>query len=130
VIGMIGGIDKVVVSVADQAQAKDFWTKVLGFELIQDATYGGGRWLEVRTPDKKVTVVLEQRPRPDDRSGIPEELPTSNVMFYCGDLPGTYRELTERGVEFAQAPTEMPFGWWSMFNDPDGNRYALTPRGQ
>jgi lactoylglutathione lyase len=65
-----------------------------------------------------------------DRSNVPAELPTSNVMFYCDDLQQTFQELTGRGVEFAQAPTEMSFGWWSMFEDPDGNRYALQPRGQ
>jgi predicted enzyme related to lactoylglutathione lyase len=33
--------------------------------------------------------------------------------------------LSARGVEFPQPPVEQPFGWWAMFNDSDGNRFAL-----
>lgn len=36
-------------------------------------------------------------------------------------------ELRARGVEFPQAPVRQPFGWWSMFGDSEGNRFALTP---
>jgi predicted enzyme related to lactoylglutathione lyase len=28
-------------------------------------------------------------------------------------------------VEFPQPPVYQPFGWWSMFNDTEGNRFAL-----
>jgi predicted enzyme related to lactoylglutathione lyase len=126
---MIGGVTKVVVEVEDQERAKRFWTQQLGFELVQDAPYGQERWLEVRTPDKAVTVVLDlrrgERPTPPDPS-----LPTSKVMFYAQDLQQTYTELTARGVQFPQPPVQQPFGWWSLFADPDGNRFALVPREQ
>ena len=63
---MIGGVTQVVIEVEDQDRAKEFWTQVLGFELVQDAPYGPERWLEVRTPDGAVVVVLDLRngPRP------------------------------------------------------------------
>jgi lactoylglutathione lyase len=126
---MIGGVAQVVIEVEDQERAKTFWTETLGFELAQDAPYGEERWLEVRTPDKAVTVVLEirhgQRPVPPEPS-----MPTSNVTFYTEDLQRTHEELTARGVQFPVPPVEQPFGWWSVFEDPDGNRFALVPRGQ
>jgi DHA2 family multidrug resistance protein-like MFS transporter len=50
---MIGGVTQVVIEVEDQDRAKAFWTQTLGSELAQDAPYGQGRWLEVRTPDKR-----------------------------------------------------------------------------
>ena len=46
-------------------------------------------------------------------------------MFRCDDLRSTYEALSARGVEFPQLPVEQPFGWWSMFNDSEGNRFAL-----
>jgi predicted enzyme related to lactoylglutathione lyase len=55
-------------------------------------------------------------------------LPTASVMFYAQDLQQTYSELTARGVEFPQPPVRQLFGWWSLFADPDGNRFALVPR--
>jgi predicted enzyme related to lactoylglutathione lyase len=123
---MVRGIHQVKVEVEDQDRALAFWTGVLDFELAQDAPYGDERWLEVRTPDGAVTVVLALRS--GERATSPPELPTSNIWFYCDDLPRTYDELKARGVDFPQPPVEMPFGWWSMFEDREGNRFALTPR--
>src|SRR6266540_521715 len=104
---VIRGISQVVLEVEDKERAKGFWTETLGFELTQDAPYGEERWLEVRTPDKAVTVVL-----------------------YTDDLQQTHKELAARGVQFPVPPVQQPFGWWSIFEDPDGNRFALVPRGQ
>jgi lactoylglutathione lyase len=126
VLEMVRGISQVVLEVEDQDRALAFWTETMGFELAQDAPYGdGGRWLEVRTPDKAVRVVLSLRH--GEAPTAPGELPTSNVFFYCDDLPRTYEELSARGVEFPQPPIQQPFGWWSMFQDPEGNRFALMP---
>jgi uncharacterized glyoxalase superfamily protein PhnB len=47
------------------------------------------------------------------------------VFFYTDDVEKTYRELTEKGVTFPEPPSKQFFGWWSMFEDPDGTRYAL-----
>jgi predicted enzyme related to lactoylglutathione lyase len=129
VLSVIAGVSKVVIGVEDQERAKSFWVETLGFEVAQDAPYGSERWLEVRTPDKAVVVVLDvrqgERPTPRDPS-----LPTSNVFFFTEDLQQTYTELSARGVEFPVPPVQQPFGWWSVFADPDGNRFALVPRGQ
>jgi len=123
---MIDGVSKVVIEVEDQDRAKAFWTETMGFGLVQDAPYGEERWLEVQTPDHGTNLVLELRAgEARERRMIPEHLPTSNVMFRCEDLATTHEELAARGVEFPQPPVRQPFGWWSMFNDSEGNRFAL-----
>jgi predicted enzyme related to lactoylglutathione lyase len=128
-VAVIGGVTKVVVEVEDQDRALGFWTEQLGFELVTDAPYGEERWLEVRTPDKAVTLVLELRR--GERPTAPDPgLPTSNVFFYAEDLQQTHQELTARGVQFPQPPVQQPFGWWSLFADSEGNRFALVPRDQ
>ena len=124
---MIEGVSKVVIEVDDQARALGFWTEMLGFELHQDNTpYGEERLVEVRTPDRNTILVLELRQ--GDLPIGPEELPTSNIFFDCDDLPQTYEELRARGVDFPQPPVKQSFGWWSMFQDNEGNRFALQPR--
>jgi len=128
-VAVISSVTQVVVEVEDQDRAKRFWTEQLGFELVQDTPYGEERWLEVRTPDKAVTVVLDLR-RGERPTAPHPSLPTSKVMFYADDLQQTYTELTARGVQFPQPPVRQPFGWWSLFADPDGNRFALVPRKQ
>ena len=37
----------------------------------------------------------------------------------------TYDELREHGVRFPLPPQREHFGWWALFQDPDGTRYAL-----
>jgi len=124
---VIEGVSQVLVEVEDQDRALKFWTEAVGFELAQDAPYGdAGRWIEVRTRDKATVLVL--RPRDGDGPTAPEELPTSNIFFYCDDLSRTYEELRGRGVEFPQPPVQQSWGWWSMFEDQEGNRFALGPR--
>jgi predicted enzyme related to lactoylglutathione lyase len=124
---MIEGVSQVVVEVEDQDRALRFWTEIMGFELAQDAPYGDtGRWIEVRTRDKNTILVLKLRQGVPP--AVPEELPTSNVFFYCDDPHRTYDELRARGVEFPQPPVRQSWGWWSMFQDQEGNRFALHPR--
>lgn len=122
---MISGVSKVVIEVEDQERAKTFWTGAMGFDLVQDAPYGEERWLEVRAPGGGVDLVLELRAGKQAGGDVSDHLPTSNVMFGCDDLRATYEALSSRGVEFPQPPVDMPFGSWSMFNDAEGNRFAL-----
>jgi lactoylglutathione lyase len=123
---MIDGVSKVVIEVRDQDRAKAFWIDTMGFSLEQDAPYGEERWLEVRSPDGETNLVLELRTEESsEEATIPDHLPTSNVMFRCRDLTRTYEELSARGVRFPQLPVRQPFGWWSMFEDSEGNRFAL-----
>ena len=128
---MINAISKVVIDVDDQERAKHFWTTAMRFEVVKDVPYGEERWLEVGSPDRGVILVLGRTSAgPGKRAEVPAMLPTSNVMFACDDLPRAYQELVARGVEFAQPPVQQEFGWWSLFNDTEGNRFALVPRGQ
>jgi predicted enzyme related to lactoylglutathione lyase len=123
---VIQGVHKLILEVEDQDRALRFWTEAMRFELIQDTTEGQERWLEVRTPDTQMVLVLSLRY--GELPTAPDELPTSNVFFYCDDLSRTYEELRARGVEFPQPPVEQSFGWWSMFQDNEGNRFALQSR--
>jgi predicted enzyme related to lactoylglutathione lyase len=122
---VISGVSKVVIRVDDQERAKGFWTQTMGFEVVEDAPYGNERWLEMRAPDDSVNLVLDLRPGAPEADAVPDQLPTSNVMFRCDDLRVTHGELLARGVRFPQEPVRQPFGWWSMFEDGEGNRFAL-----
>jgi lactoylglutathione lyase len=124
---VIEGVGQVIIEVDDQERALEFWTSTVGFELARDAPYGEGqRWIEVTTRDMAVALVLS--PRRDGRPSAPAELPTSNVFFCCDDLSRMHEELSARGVVFPQPPVELQWGWWSMFEDLEGNRFALVPR--
>jgi lactoylglutathione lyase len=123
---MITGVRKIVVPVDDQSRAKEFWTSQIGFEVVADAPFGNGqRWVEVAPADRSVVLVLSQRFPGEGRPPVPDALPHSPVFFNSDDIHRTYQELSARGVRFAAPPAQMPFGWWSMFEDHEGTRYAL-----
>ncbi|MGH3762598.1 glyoxalase superfamily protein [Actinophytocola sp.] len=125
---MISGVNQVVLFVDDQERAKQFWVDTMGFELADDAPYGEERWLSVRTPDGAVKLVLSKRQPGWSMGEVRDGTPTSSVFFYTDDVEATYRELSAKGVKFPAPPTKQFFGWWSMFEDPDGTRYALGER--
>lgn len=122
---MITGVQKIIVPVDDEVRAREFWTTKLGFNVVRDETYGEERWIEVSPPNQPLVLVLSRR-RPDEpRREVPDRLPHSDIFFACDDIQQTYGELTERSVRFPTPPAEMDFGWWSMFEDNEGTRYAL-----
>ena len=124
-MGMLRGVHQVVLYVSDQAVARQFWTDVIGCTLVTDAEYGDERWLEVLTPDGHTRLVLAKAQPGFDRPAVRADLPHSNVFFYADDLEATHRELAAKGVTFPAPPVKQPWGWWAMFEDPEGTRFAL-----
>ena len=122
---MISAISKVVVPVDDQGRAKEFWTSRLGFDVVSDESYGDERWIEVCPPSGGPVIVLSPRQGADAPRDAPDQLPHSPVFFTCDDIEATHRELIKRGVRFPVPPARMHFGWWSLFEDDEGTRYAL-----
>lgn len=123
---MISGVGRIIVPVDDQERAKQFWSTQLGFEVTKDESYGDERWVEVTPPDRSLTLVLSLRRADEPRREVSDPmLPHSDIFFTCDDVEATHRELAARGVRFAVDPVKLHFGWWSMFEDPDGTRYAL-----
>lgn len=124
---MISGVSRVILSVDDQEKAKDFWVDKMGFDLVSDEIFGDERWIEVRPPGGSPALALALRPEDEPVPNVPDKLPHSNVFFTCDDIVQTYRELSERGVAFPAPPAQMHFGWWAMFEDHEGTRYAISP---
>ncbi len=124
----IRGANKIVVGVRDQERAKRFWTELVGFSVTTDAEYGDGRWVEVTTADGHTTLILSVDPDGTYRHATRDEVPNANPFFYADDIEKTYEELTARGVDFVVKPSHEPWGWWAMFADSEGNRFALQQR--
>ena len=125
---MIISVKSVGINVGDQDRAKEFWTQVIGFELLGDTPMGengGPRWIEIAPPDKRVVLVLFTPDVHKDRIGT-----FSNIVFECDDLQAAYEQLSAKGVEFPDPPRHEPWGWWATFKDPDGNTYGLSLRSE
>jgi lactoylglutathione lyase len=125
---MITRVSKVIVPVTDQQDALEFWTSGMGFELVRDEAYGNERWIEIKPPQQDLLLVLSPRQPDEPRRTVPEQLPHSDLFFDCADIENTYAELRARGVKFPQPPARQQFGWWALFEDNEGTRYALEQR--
>ena len=104
--------------VHDQDEALAFYTEKLGLELRDDVTVpemGNFRWLTVGVPGQ-----------PDVALTLMAKGAAGGLFFSTDDVQATYEELSRRGVEFQQPPTEQPYGIDAGFRDPSGNQMRMA----
>jgi catechol 2,3-dioxygenase-like lactoylglutathione lyase family enzyme len=134
---MISAVSHVNVWVADQDEAKAFYTEKLGFEVREDATleeFGGYRWLTVGPsgqPDVSIILSAPAPPAVDEESA--KQLMSLAATGALGpgilrteDCRKTAKELQDRGVEFTAEPEERFYGIDAGFRDPWGNEWRLV----
>jgi uncharacterized glyoxalase superfamily protein PhnB len=123
--------------VHDQQVALNYWTEKVGMEVREDVTLPemGFRWLTIGPPGQDdVSIVLMAVPG----APVMDELTRKQVLevvakgfagtvfLTTDDCQATYEQLRARGVEFTEAPHDMPYGIDSGFRDPSGNSVRLT----
>jgi catechol 2,3-dioxygenase-like lactoylglutathione lyase family enzyme len=134
---MLKKLTHVNVWVNDQDEALAFYTEKLGMELREDVTLpelGGFRWLTVGVPGQPdVALALMDVPGPpvfeaETRDSILSLLAkgaAGGLFFAADDVRASFAELSGRGVEFSQEPTEQPYGLDAGFRDPSGNQMRM-----
>ena len=130
---MIDRVGSVSLFVSDQDRAKEFYTRVLGFELRQDAPlYPGAtnRWLAVAPPGAQTEVVLYL---PDENwEHYKQVVGKSQAMaFNVTDMKALHADLKAKDVKFVQEPDVQPWGTYAMIEDSEGNKLILVeqPKG-
>jgi catechol 2,3-dioxygenase-like lactoylglutathione lyase family enzyme len=135
---MLKQLTTVQVWVRDQDEALAFYTEKLGLELRQDVTVpemGNFRWLTVGVPGQPdVAITLMAVPGPpvfdeetrDQIMALLAKGASGGLFFASDDVQSTYEELSKRGVEFQQEPTEQPYGIDAGFRDPSGNSMRVA----
>jgi lactoylglutathione lyase len=126
---MITRINTVSVFVTDQDRSRAFYADQLGFEVLMDAPMGQGRWIQLAPPGAATSLVL-MKPTQDMPADVYARSTSliggfTNFIFAVDDIQATYDALSARGVEFADMPSQQPWGWWATIKDPDGNLIGL-----
>lgn len=125
---MISNLYCASVYVNDQEKALDFYTKTLGWEVVDDTKMGDGRWLVVK-PKGAETGVAILGPgwiSPEDGSSASVGGHTG-ISMVTPDVQAFYDELGAKGVSFQGPPEEMPWGGKAVhMSDPDGNIYFIA----
>ena len=119
---MIKAIKFVSVPVTDQDRSLKFFTEKLGFAVATDQPFDGKqRWIELRIPGAQTPLVLFTPDGHEDRVGG-----FTNLSFLADDIDTTYKQLKDKGVEFAQELKKEDWGTSAILKDPDGNMYVLS----
>ncbi len=128
---MITTIATVSVFVEDQDRAKAFYTEKLGMKLTNDSEMfpgSGMRWITVAPEGCPTELTLfpmgEQWEHYRAAMGKPQ-----CFTLHCDDIDQTYRELTERGVQFLGEPQKQQWGSFAILVDSEGNQIVLGQRG-
>jgi catechol 2,3-dioxygenase-like lactoylglutathione lyase family enzyme len=126
--------------VADQEEARRFYTEKLGFEVRTDFTMEGGyRWLTLGLPSQPDLEVILMEPKAgpllDEESARALRTMVEKGMLGIGvletdDCRATYEELRRRGVEFVGPPEEKPYGIEAVGKDNSGNWFSMTQHTQ
>jgi catechol 2,3-dioxygenase-like lactoylglutathione lyase family enzyme len=135
---MLKNLTHVNVWVHDQDEALAFYTDKLGMELRDDVTVpemGNFRWLTVGVPGQPdVALTLMAVPGPpvfeadtaEQLKALMAKGAAGGLFFSTDDVQASYEELSSRGVEFQQEPTEQPYGIDAGFRDPSGNQIRMA----
>ena len=120
----VSKVATVVVPVADQDRAIEFYVEKLGFEVRMDVPFGGDyRWVEVAPGDAVTTIALAP-PREGDPTGNRE----TGISLYTEDIDGYHAELKARGVdvdaEIGRMGDPVPPLFW--LRDPEGNTLMVV----
>ena len=133
---MIRKMSHATIFVNSQNEALEFYRDKLGFIVHTDAMVGDDfRWLTMCTNDQSDFEIILMEPKPgmlmdEETSNQLRSIMAKGVLgagvFNTDDCRSTYAELKARGVEFAQEPTERPYGIEAVFRDNSGNWFSLT----
>ena len=111
-------LELVAVPVTDVDRAKEFYVRV-GFVADHDHTVSEEiRFVQLTPPGSGCSIAIGR--------GLTKMAPGSldNLQMVVPDAEGVHAELRARGIR-AEGVTDLPWGRFVFFSDPDGNRWSL-----
>lgn len=118
-------IQVVPVPVSDQDKAKEFYSSVLGLEVLQDMRMDeNSRWVQLQPHGSEASITLV--------TWFPSMPPGSlkGLVLETDDLEGTISEMASKGFMMDAEIDSQPWGRFVSFDDPDGNGIVLRQPAQ
>jgi catechol 2,3-dioxygenase-like lactoylglutathione lyase family enzyme len=124
-------VDLVTIVVAEYDPAIEFFTDVLGFELVEDSpsTTNDGRpkrWVVVRPPGAETGLLLARADGEQQAAAVGHQT-AGRVGFFLrvDDFDAALARMSAAGVTFVSPPRTEPYGRVAVFLDVAGNRWDL-----
>jgi catechol 2,3-dioxygenase-like lactoylglutathione lyase family enzyme len=128
-------IDLVALIVDEYDPAIAFFTRVLGFDLVEDSpslTTDGRpkRWVVVRPPGAQTGILLARADGERQAAAVGDQA-AGRVGFFLrvDDFPAAYARMLAAGVTFVREPRTEAYGRVAVFLDIAGNRWDLLGPG-
>ena len=142
---MIHGIDHAALSVPDMDKALDFYSGVLGFEVLMNFAWPKGakplddlvgledsasKVAMLKLGDTKIEIFEYQNPagRPQDPDRPVCDHGIIHLCLAVSGIAEEYERLAEAGVRFNSAPIDMGREFCVYGRDPFGNVLELIER--
>jgi predicted enzyme related to lactoylglutathione lyase len=123
---MVRGVKFVGIPVRNQDAALKFYTATMGFKVVTDQPFTPTqRWIELLIPGSETGLALYTPEGHENRIGQ-----FQSIAFWCDDVFATAKALKANGATFAQEPKNEVWGSTAVFQDPDGNQFALSSKGK
>ena len=114
--------------VRDYDEAIAYFTRALGFALIEDTALADGkRWVLVAPQGSAGTnLLLAKAVGPDQVARIGDQAGGRVFLFlHSDDFARDYETMRSRGVRFLEEPRHEAYGTVAVFADLYGNKWDL-----
>jgi catechol 2,3-dioxygenase-like lactoylglutathione lyase family enzyme len=114
--------------VPDYDEAIEFFTRVMGFTLLEDTPLGGEkRWVRVAPPGSNGGALLIARAAtPEQRTFIGNQFGGRVGLFlHTDNFEREHARLLAAGITFTESPRREAYGTVAVFTDRWGNKWDL-----
>jgi catechol 2,3-dioxygenase-like lactoylglutathione lyase family enzyme len=113
--------------VRDYDEAIAYYTKVLGFDLIEDTVMSvTKRWVVVAPPGSGARLLLAKAIGPAQETRIGDQTGGRVFLFLStDDFARDHALYLARGVTFVRPPSHESYGTVAVFEDLYGNKWDL-----
>jgi len=115
--------------VADYDPAIAWFTRALGFTLVEDVAQGGDkRWVVVAPPGSTgATLLLARASKPEQEAFVGNQSGGRVFPFLSTvDFWRDYHEMFAAGIRFVREPKDAAYGTVAVFEDLYGNLWDLV----
>ena len=120
-------IASIALIVRDYDEAIAWYTRCLGFELVEDRDEGRKRWVVVAPPASAgAQLLLARAATPEQAARIGDQTGGRVFLFlHTDDFARDHARMLGQGVIFRETPRQEAYGTVAVFEDLYGNLWDL-----
>ena len=122
-------IAHVALLVREYDEAIRFFTRALGFELVEDTPMGTKRFVRVAPPGGGASLLLARAANPEQQAHVGKAAGGRVAFFlHTDDFASDHARMKKYGVKFTEEPRRESYGTVVVFEDLYGNKWDLVER--